>query len=178
MKVSFISECIAAVLITACGGSQGPSDSGGPTFVAYASTFQPFRMWTSFQDPGPPDDGTYPASVLGPRTQYINTTPPHGSTAFPTGTVIVEVRMDTGKIFSGVKRGGGYNAAGAINWEWFELQEASGPGSTVSIVWRGVGPPPGDTYGSDPSNTCSSCHAMCGAGNDYVCSPKLQLASF
>ena len=27
------------------------------------------------------------------------------------------------KIFAGVKRGGDFNAAGAKNWEWFELAE-------------------------------------------------------
>jgi hypothetical protein len=167
---------VVAAALAACGTSHGGED-GGTTFVAFASTFQPFRTWTSFADPGPPDNGTYPASVLGPRLQYISALPPHGSTEFPVGTVIVEVRQDTGKIFSGVKRGGGYNATGAINWEWFELMEASGSGSTVSIVWRGIGPPPGDTYGTDPSATCSSCHAMCGGSNDYVCSPELQLGS-
>ena len=33
-----------------------------------------------------------------------------------------------------------------------------------------------DTYGGDP-NGCNNCHTMC-ASNDYICSPKLQLASF
>ena len=165
------------IVLAACGGSQG--DDTSDVFIAFPSTFQPFRTWTSFHSDGPTDDGTYPADVLGPREQYINMVPPHGSTEFPIGTVIVEVRESgTMKIFGAVKRGGDYNATGAKNWEWFELQEASGPGSAVTIVWRGVGPPAGDMYGGDPNGGCNSCHAMCGASNDFVCSAQLQLGNF
>jgi hypothetical protein len=167
---------VLVLALAACGGSQGDTPD---VFIAFPSTFQPFRTWTSFHSDGPPDDGTYPADVLGPRTQYINTPPPHGSTEFPIGTVIVEARESgTMKIFSGVKRGGDYNVTGAKNWEWFELQEASGPGSAVTIVWRGLGPPAGDMYGGDPNGGCNSCHAMCGANNDFVCSAQLQLGNF
>jgi hypothetical protein len=70
-----------------------------------------------------------------------------------------------------VKRGGDFNAAGAKNWEYFELQE-----NPVKYIWRGLGPPLGDTYGGDP-NGCNNCHEQC-AANDYICSPKLQLSSF
>jgi hypothetical protein len=175
------------VLVGAACSPRSPvvADSG-QTFIALASTFQSFRTWQSFHDNGPPDDGTYPAMVLGPRTQYINQLPPHGATQFPVGTVIVEARESgTMKIFASVKRGGGFNLAGAKNWEWFELQEGSGgsampqdPGAPVSIVWRGVGPPIGDAYGADGSASCNTCHTTCGGSNDYVCSPELQLVSF
>lgn len=172
------SSWIAAAALTAgvpsaCGTSSGPGDAS-ETFLAFSSTFAPFRSWTSFHSDGPTDDGTVPADVLGPRTQYINTPPPHGASEFPVGTVIVEAR-ESGlqKIFAGVKRGGGFNTGGATNWEWFELTDAP-----VTIVWRGVGPPLGDTYGGDPSGGCNACHAKCGAANDYVCSPRLALGAF
>ena len=181
MKIIFKSDgaarlAVLGLAIAACSGGKAPDDAGN-TFVAYAPTFQPFRAWTSFHDDL--EDSSLPAAVNGPRTQYINMTPPHGSTEFPVGTVIVEAR-ESGlmKIFAGVKRGGDYNATGAKNWEWFELQEASGPGSAVTIVWRGVGPPAGDMYGGDPNGGCNSCHAMCGASNDFVCSAQLQLGNF
>lgn len=45
-----------------------------------------------------------------------------------------------------------------------------------SLLWRGVGPPNGDTYGGD-MNGCNLCHAAC-AANDYVSSPLLRLGSF
>jgi|ERR1700733_7031385 len=176
MKIVFI-WC----LLAACGKAPKPTADGADTstFVAFVSTFQPFRTWTSFHDLGPPDQddaSTYPAVVLGPRTQYINTLPPTGATEFPVGTVIVEAR-ESGlmKIFASVKRGGGYDAEGALNWEWFELGED--PTGVVSITWRGTGPPVGDTYGGVQGD-CSTCHTACGANNDDVCSPELQLASF
>lgn len=163
---------ILVLAVAACGGTE--ENPAGDTFIAFSSTFAPFRTWTSFHSDGPPDDGTSPPDVLGPRTQYINQLPPHGSTEFPIGTIIVEAR-ESGlmEIFAGVKRGGIFNAGGATNWEWFEIKEAP-----VAIVWRGVGPPAGEKYGGDPNGGCNACHARCGAANDYVCSPSLQLVGF
>ena len=176
---------IGVLVVAACGSKAStpppaPADSNS-TFVAFPSTFQPFRTWTSFHEPGPTDT-SLPASVLGPRTQYINTLPPHGATQFPIGTVIVEAR-ESGQmlILAGVKRGGGYNADGAVNWEWFGLGEDATTGA-VSIQWRGTVPPSGG-YGGIPGAGCNECHELCGepggmANNDYVCSPELQLANF
>jgi hypothetical protein len=168
-----VAACIvAAGALAACGAGaeQPPPD----TFLAFSTTFAPFRSWPSFHSDGPPDDGTVHPEVLGPRTQYINRRPPPGSLEFPVGTAIVEAR-ESGerKFFAAVKRGGGFNAGGAADWEWFELQEAP-----VAIIWRGVGPPAGDTYGGDPNGGCNSCHMACGAGNDFICSAQLSLARF
>lgn len=163
---------LAAGVLGACGSSGGPAGDAPETFLAFSSTFAAFRSWPSFHSDGPANDGTFPADVLGPRTQYINAPPPHGASEFPVGTMIVEAR-ESGKIFAGVKRGGGFNTGGARNWEWFELSDAP-----VTIVWRGVGPPLGDTYGGDPNGGCNACHMKCGANNDYVCSPRLALGAF
>ena len=164
---------IAAFGIAACGSGAAASDATD-SFLAFSSTFAPFRTWTSMHSDGPPDDGTFTPDVLGPRTQYINQLPPSGATEFPIGTVIVEVRESQAmKIFAAVKRGAGFNAGGAAGWEWFELQEPP-----VVIVWRGVGPPAGDTYGGNPNGGCNACHAACGSRNDFICSPKLQLSAF
>jgi hypothetical protein len=162
------------VLAVYCSCSASQPSEPSDTFIAFSSSFAQFRTWRSFHDEGPVDDGTLPGDVLGPRTQYVNKRPPHDAAEFPVGTIIVEVR-ESGpmKIFAGVKRGGRYNAGGATNWEWFELTD-----DPVTIVWRGVGPPAGDTYGGDPKGGCNSCHVRCGANNDYVCSPALQLATF
>lgn len=171
-----------AVLVAAaaaCGGGGDGGDMQPPvdapdTFLAFAATFASFRTWTSFHSDGPADDGTFLPDVLGPRTQYINTPPPPGSTEFPVGTVIVEARENASrKIFAGVKRGGGFNATGAVNWEWFELEE-----NPVRIMWRGFGPPAGEMYGGDADGGCNACHVKCGSNNDFVCSPQLSLASF
>jgi hypothetical protein len=162
---------LALVLITACGGGGGATGDANDVFIAFNDSFAPFRTWTMFHDELTDPDGTLPMGVAGPRDQYINKLPPPGSTEFPIGTIIVEVRTDSGKIFVSVKRGGDFNSAGAVNWEYFELQE-----NPVKYLWRGLGPPLGDTYGGDP-NGCNNCHRACVA-NDYICSPKLQLSSF
>lgn len=162
-----------SIAIAACGTEPPPDDQPPPeVFIAFATSFADFRDWTFFHSDGPAP-GTQPPEVLGPRSQYISAPPPPGSTEFPVGTMIVEVRESPGNehILAGVKRGGGFNDG--RNWEWFELVE-----SPVVIVWRGVGPPNGETYGGDPDGGCNSCHAACGAANDYVCSSFLQLGSF
>lgn len=165
---------LVASALVACGTADGAGDDAPETFLAFSATFAPFRSWTSFHSDGPANDGTFPPEVLGPRTQYINQLPPPGAREFPVGTVIVEARENAGKkIFAGVKRGGGFNAGGAVNWEWFELTD-----QPVTIVWRGLGPPLGDTYGGDAHGGCNACHVACGATNDFVCSPKLSLATF
>jgi hypothetical protein len=171
-RITF-AACALAGLV-ACGSGGGDGGDTPDSFLAFATTFAPFRSWTSFHSDGPVDDGTFTPDVLGPRMQYINKPPPAGSLEFPVGTMIVEVRETAGmKIFGAVKRGGGFNAGGAANWEWFELQD-----HPVAIVWRGVGPPAGDMYGGDPDGGCNSCHIKCGAANDYICSPRLSLATF
>lgn len=169
------------VAAAACGGgTEEPPGDGQPTsFIAVAATFRDFRSWPSFHSDGPPDDGVISKDVLGPRTQYVNQLPPPGSTEFPVGTVVVEAREnDLMKIFAGVKRGLNFNTEGARNWEWFELVEDQATQTKVQIMWRGVGPPLGDTYGGDPNGTCNTCHVKCGSSNDFICSSKLQLASF
>lgn len=164
------SLALALVVAAGCSGTSGGADAGD-TFIAFNNSFAPFRTWTMVHDDLEDPNGMLGSGVAGPRDQYINMLPPAGSTEFPIGTIIVEVRTDTGKIFASVKRGGDFNANGARNWEYFELQE-----NPVMYIWRGLGPPLGDTYGGDP-NGCNNCHEQCGA-NDYICSPKLQLSSF
>src|SRR5882672_6275412 len=111
---------LIACSLVACGGGGGSAGDAPNTFLAFTTTFAPFRTWVSFHSDGPVDDGTFTPDVLGPRTQYINTVPPHGATEFPIGTVIVEARENgSNKIFGAVKRGGNFNATGAVNWEWF-----------------------------------------------------------
>ncbi|HET9627746.1 MAG TPA: hypothetical protein VFP84_40590 [Kofleriaceae bacterium] len=184
---------VSAVLVScvvACGSGAGETgvDAGtsdpcaavtdtpaGSTFIAVDTSWRNFRTWPSVHSDGPVDDGTFPPEVLGPRTQYINCKPAAGSTEFPVGTMIAEIR-ESGKIFAAAKRGGGFNSTGAVNWEWFELViDDTNQVAPVHIFWRGFGPPIGDTYGGDVTGGCNACHKACGSSNDYACSPKLQL---
>src|SRR5215471_6795344 len=113
---------LSAVLLSACGGGGGPT-SGGDTpsvFVAFAKDFAGYKSWEAFPVPA----GSVPdfPDLTGPRTEYLHARPPPGSKEFPVGTIIVKEVPASSKVFAMVKRGGGYDTEGAVNWEWFELQ--------------------------------------------------------
>ncbi|MBX5482265.1 MAG: hypothetical protein IRZ16_10580 [Myxococcaceae bacterium] len=163
----------AALVVGACGPAEEP---GGQrtTFIALAKDFQGFEDWEPFPLPANAVDPADPHSG-GPRTIYLNRRPPGGSTAFPVGTMIVKAPTGEGaeerQTFAMVKRGGTYNQAGATGWEWFELATATD--GSVAIVWRGLGPPVGESYGN-AGTTCNDCHKSA-AANDFVKAPALQL---
>jgi hypothetical protein len=171
-----------ALATTSCGSAAGTG--GGDqadsvsTLVATAASFQGFRGWPSVAATAPNGmtDGIDPSQ---PRTAYINRRPPHGSSTFPTGTLIVKEfdgppALADRRVFAMVKRGGGYNENGATEWEWFELKNVDD--ANVQVVWRGVSPPAGDAY-SPGSMTCNDCHRGANA-NDFVWSTTLTLSSF
>jgi hypothetical protein len=182
----FASTFFASLLVLGCSsGSGGSSPAAGPgTFVAYASDFANFHSWPSTPGVGPPGAPQPPSGAdggahLGPLTTYINQKPAHGSTSFPVETIIVKEPDDPPllterQIFAMVKRGGGYNSSGASDWEWFELRNADP--TSVTIVWRGVGPPSGEAYASSPT-FCNDCHGQA-RGNDFVWTAGLELSSF
>jgi hypothetical protein len=170
--------CSAGSLGCSTSANQGATDAG--TFVAFASDFSGFHSWPS--TPGVAPDGAPPPPTgdagvhFGPLTTYINKRPPPGSTSFPVGTIIVKEPNDPPlldrQIFAMVKRGGGYDSSGAIGWEFFGLRNLDA--NDVTILWRGVGPPTGEAYGSDV-NVCKDCHA--GArSNDFVWTEGLELS--
>jgi hypothetical protein len=156
-------------------GTAGSAPTG--PFVAQAADFADFRAWDSFVLDGPAavDGGQH---TTGVRTVYLNRPPPSGQVAFPLGTVIVKTIVpnpafpDALRTFAMAKRGGRFNHAGAVDWEWFELDVTASP---PAILWRGVGPPIGDTYEGEAS--CNGCHALA-ASNDFVQSPPLALSRF
>ena len=169
---------VVGLTLGACAPVDGaPSpDPVGDTFLAVDSSFTDFRTWEAFPM-APGSNGTI--HTAGARTEYLNRAPPPGSTSFPVGTIIVK-ESDDGpiadrQVFARVKRGGGYNAAGAAGWEWFELKNVDE--ERVTRVWRGVGPPVGEKYGGDPNGGCNGCHGAA-KDNDFVLSPQLQLEMF
>jgi hypothetical protein len=169
---------VLAVAAVSCGDDAASSSADtGACDVVFANAFANYRSWTVFHDMDTDDlDGVHPA---GGREEYINHPPPHGSTEFPVGTIIVKEPTDdpTGaQIFAMVKRGCNYNATGATNWEWFEITPPASDG-TVDITWRGAGPPNGTTYGGDPNGGCNTCHST-GRADDFVLSSAFSLKSF
>ena len=159
------------VLAAGCGSGGGTSTGDRVPFIAFASDFAGFRSWQSNSVDNPVASGS--THVSGPRTVYINQLPAADATEFPIGTLIVKETFTDGKIFARAKRGGNFNATGAVNWEWFELQETST--NEIVIQWHGFGPPAGaDMYGGDANGACNDCHVIAKA-NDYVLAPWLAL---
>lgn len=165
-----------------CGGSDNtetpPADD--TPFIALQRDLQGFSTWEHFHLDGD-GSGTPHTGVV--RDLYLNKRPPKGATTFPVGTIIVKRTDGVGdpdnggpRTFAMVKRGGDYNKAGALNWEWFELIQ-NDPNDTTSpwlISWRGLGPPVGGAYGSTDGG-CNGCHGLA-QSNDYVRSVALQLS--
>jgi hypothetical protein len=161
---------LAALLgLAGCGAAASSEASDGGIFLAVASDFADFASWQSNTTDTPVASGS--THVTGRRTVYINAMPPPGTAEFPVGTLIVKVTEADGKIFARAKRGGNFNKSGALNWEWYELEEGS---SGLSVRWHGWGPPAGEMYGGDAGGACNGCH-LAAAPNDYVMSPWLTL---
>jgi hypothetical protein len=170
-----------AVGLAGCGGQDvAPvGDAGAEAmqmpFSATADDFAGFTGWPALVLNGPPvvDAAMHTEGV---RTVYLKAPPPPGAVAWPIGTVIVKTIVPNPafptaeRVFAMTKRGRGFNSAGAVGWEWFELDPTQSP---PMIVWRGLGPPVGDTYNGDAS--CNGCHVLA-VSNDFVHS--LQLSDY
>jgi|SRR4051794_7458247 hypothetical protein len=158
----------AFVGLIGCGAAPDAPDDPN-VFLAVASDFAGYPSWSAQTFETTVASGS--SHVAGRRTVYINQLPPPGAAEFPVGTLIVKVTETDGKIFARAKRGGNFNKSGALNWEWFELEQ--GPAG-LAIRWNGWGPPAGEMYGGDAGGACNGCHTAA-AGNDYVLSPGLVL---
>jgi hypothetical protein len=173
--------------VAACSGGSGsvPADAG--PFIALVSDLKGFHGWQAYDAGNQVVDQIHNTDF---RTVYIACTkqpgfdchaPRHGQTSFDVGTMIVKESdpHDGGppEIFAMAKRGGGFNDAGAADWEWFTLLDAgTAAEDNVQIVWRGDGPPQGSTYGAS-HESCNECHSL-SVDNDFVASPPLQLTNF
>ena len=146
----------------------------GSSFIAVERDFRCFRSWSRLELGA--GSGTT-VHDMGQRVAYVNRKPGPGQKTFPVGTMIVKTTQsekapEDWQIFAMVKRGGGFNASGASDWEWFELKIADG---SPTLLWRGLGPPVGEGYAQGAS--CNDCHATA-KPNDFVQSPGLALSGF
>jgi hypothetical protein len=178
-----------AVTCAGCASSNGdPSPSGDAgtaapeIFIAQLSDFVGFCHWSNAvaTAPGDAGDGIH---GLGPLRVYWNQSPPHGSTSFPVGTIIVKESQQSDPsqrvAFAMVKRGAGYNAGpgGAVGWEWFSLQDQGDCSFGTTPLWRDPAPPIGESYAGMPVGDCNGCHSLV-SDNDYVWDTALSLSHF
>jgi hypothetical protein len=173
---------VGGLLCAGCsGGSSAPSPESDAPFVAQTSDFAGFCSWSHAPATAPGDagDGVH---GLGPLTVYWNRSPPHGSSEFPVGTIILKESNQAEAIqrvvFAMVKRqarGTGYNTGGDDGWEWWSVTDLGN--CNVERLWRGTAPPTGESYAGQPVGDCNGCHGMV-VDNDYVWDTALQLSKF
>ncbi len=179
-----------AVLVSTCACPFWPDHDQGElpppdVFIATNADFADYKTWPSIVVGEAAIENGHPA---GQRRVFASHLPADDADHFDVGTIFVkegaglEVEGGTGvEVHAMVKRGGGFNASGAIGWEWFELGESTI--GTPIIKWRGQEPPDGESYGcligdcSSPLGQCNSCHGAA-VNNDFILSPGLTLGDF
>ncbi|HEY4012951.1 MAG TPA: hypothetical protein VGM06_06420 [Polyangiaceae bacterium] len=152
----------AAIVLSlaSCADDTVDANDGAASFIAYAADFDGYRSWsqTTVFDDGGAGGSVHPGAEL---VEYINRPSPTDGGVFSEGTVIVKEGIDgdpaTRQAFAMAKRGGTYNAGGALGWEWFEVQNIDAAGD-VQIIWRGTVPPQGETYSGNVNGDCNTCH--------------------
>ncbi len=168
----------AGVLLGGCSGDDGE------VFIAQPIDFAPFRSWARYSLGDVPLQGHPP----GPRFGYLKQAAPKGASEYPVGSIIVKTVETTTDptqwdIFAMVKRGGGYNPDGALNWEFFLLR--IDPSGNPLLLARGANPAdpspdagtvPGGSYQDTGGTgvTCNRCHGAPGTQqNDHILSAAL-----
>lgn len=137
-----------------------PADSTpkAMSFLAQEGDFADFREWMSFELSASDSH----AATVGDVTVYASRLPDSGAKAFPVGTMIVKtVQPKAGAlvIHAMAKRGGDFNARGALGWEFFEL--VLNDDDVPIMVWRGAEPPDGESYQLLPGVELSGMEVQC-----------------
>ncbi len=170
---------VALATLSACAAAReakAPTRAEPPSvFLAMLDDLASYPKWRRF------DRGVdrVPPTHDGLTFIHVDPMPAPGATEFAVGTRIVRVEQRDDapwELHAMVKRGGGFNEAGAAGWEFFELT-LDGDGR-ASMLWRGLGPPSGDGYRAPEGGAllgCNHCHAAA-TWNDSVLSDPLQLA--
>ena len=114
---------------TACGGGGAKKPTPVSEFIAQDSDVADFPNWYSQPFVADPlADIVYPP---GSRFGFINHPAPPGATSYPVGTIIIKA-IENDKVpahwelFGMSKRGGDYNAAGAIGWDFLLIRYENG----------------------------------------------------
>jgi hypothetical protein len=160
---------LVLLVCSACTTDAVPSKRTEP-FIALARDFEGFLAWPRWSIPD--IGGTLGHDPGEPRFVYVGGEMPPRGEPFAVGTLIVKT-LEVGEpasweVHAMTKRGGDYNAEGALGWEWFDL--ALTPELLPVIKWRGEGSA-ADTGGYVTVDgrvvSCNDCHAIIPA-TDYV----------
>jgi len=181
------SVALAACALVACApdNHEDDADADAGEWTPLPSDCANYETtWTSYDLGGITDAGVAAdvcAHVLDvPRVAYINKVPPHGSTSFPVGTMIIkQIQMtpdpSTWQIFAMAKRGGDYDpGSGCVGWEWYGIDPPDDAGS-CRFQWSGTQPTGSEAYAS--CGPCANCHSAAQT-NDCVIAPELSLSQW
>jgi hypothetical protein len=182
-RLLFSASSLLFIALAACAPDVNVGTDASGEFDPVPSDFMNYSSWTEY-DLGGGDAGTTSDACAHladvPRVAFINKAPPHGSTEFPVGTMIVkQIRVtqdpSTWQVFGMAKRDDGQYGTpsnGCLGWEWYGL---NAPGGSTAFQWSGLGPSGADPYAS--CGPCASCHTAAQA-NDCVNSPELSLSQW
>lgn len=153
----------ALLLLLAC-SPEPPAETVRDPFIAMQSDFADLFEWPRWQVP---DIGSTHGHQRGePSYIYVKGEIPEWGEPLALGTIIAKTveRGEPGEweIHAMVKRGGGFNAGGCVEWEWFDLR--LNENRVPVVIWRGEGNEanPGG-YGRRLDGTpigCNDCHAQ------------------
>lgn len=185
MRSQLVLAALSALVLCGCLDNELPPDAAlgdDDAFIAVPRDFCGFRDWMAFEL----RDVTMHAGVSGKVVVYLKQLPPTGATSFPVGSMVVKT-VEAGEqsgweVHAMVKRGAGFNARGALGWEYFDL--GLDDDCTPTVHWRGDHAPRDHGYKSLPgleqetgaTVDCNSCHGAAGAReNDAILSKPLRL---
>jgi hypothetical protein len=175
------------LLLVSCSPKEEPG-----VFIALQRDFAQFRTWQKFSF----GDGPVEGHPIGPRYGFVKQVLQPGEKTYPIGDIIVKtietppspspspwpspVPEQQWDIFAMAKRGGGFNAEGAKNWEYFTLH--INPDGVPVILARGIDAsdvPGGSGHGyvgvTGNIIRCNGCHGDPNVAKfDYVLDPQLQ----
>jgi hypothetical protein len=175
MKTAAVAALALGILALGC------DEGHSLTFIALDGDFAGFRGWRRV----PLGDAPLVGHPPGPRFGYVSRDAGKGAMAYPLGTIIVKTveptaAPETWELFAMAKRGGGFNAEGARDWEFFRLRWVAG---APHILSRGLNAidPEADGGGGYTGNLgdvfaglCNGCHGTkASAATDHVLSPAL-----
>lgn len=166
-----------AMMLSALGASCGDPAPGAGVFIAMDRDFADFLRWRRVELGAISLAGHPP----GTRVAFVNSALAATDSRYPTGSIIVKAitnnseDTDRWAVIAMVKRGGGFNREGALDWEFFTLRVQGG---VVSIANRGIAPRSdgdGDPYGATDDIGCNACHGTADArAVDSVLTPALR----
>ena len=163
-----------AVGAAACGGAK---DSGGASacmpepFISFTRDFEDLDAWSTAELGGPDNEAHAAGGQLFSRALGLD-----ADGGLCAGSMLVRsqpaVADSPASLHGMVKRGGGFNADGAVGWEWFGLgrSEAGAP----VVLWRGEEAPSDVGYNNGVElveANCNACHAA-GAEHDHLMSEE------